>query len=98
MRTRRYYPAGDRPYFTLLERDGVGSRWGVSFGAYTQRDVDRERKDRVEHGVLNANMRIIRTACDQRSIQAAVDGLNAAAFEPSEAELVKGLGGVGRRA
>ena len=66
-----------RKYYTLLTRDGgTGSPWAPQFGDYDRDVVIDEQTDTYSATYRSRDMKIIRTADDQPSIDAAIAKLN----------------------
>lgn len=63
-------------YYSLLRRDGHDAPWGIEFGDYERKTVSDEMDEYRENGETLANLRIIKTADDQASINAKVAELN----------------------
>lgn len=66
-----------KPYFSLLRREGRNTPWCIEFGDYERKTVSDEMDEYRDNGETLANLRIIKTADDQASINAKVAGLNA---------------------
>ena len=68
-----------RPYFTLVAIDGTptDTPWGIAFGDFDKDVVEAEMEDYRENGWTKKQLKIIKTASDQASIDAAVAALNA---------------------
>jgi hypothetical protein len=63
-----------KAYYTLaVRRDG---RWEVDFGDYDRAVVESEREDTLSHFVYSKDMKIVKSADDQASINLAVAKLN----------------------
>jgi hypothetical protein len=73
--------AKSRTYHTLLSRDARTGRWCIEFGDYDRSTVEDELEDYLDHGYRRNQLRIIKTGDHQQDINAAVDALNAEAFD-----------------
>lgn len=67
-----------RTYYTLLVRDHANDPWAIDFGDYDRECVQDERDGLVDsEEYTKGNTKIIKSADDQASINAAVAALNA---------------------
>lgn len=65
---------GGRPYYVLAVNEE--GQWIMGFGDYDRRTVRDEMQDYRDQGIRRKDMRVLTTADDQDSVQAAVDALN----------------------
>jgi hypothetical protein len=64
-------------YYSLLTRESAAAPWQIAHGSYSRADVHSERADMRDHDCRASNLKVIETAPDQASIDAAVRKLNA---------------------
>lgn len=69
----------NRTYYSLCLRDDGDLVWRLEFGDYDRDCVQAELEAYTEHDYLKRNAKIIKSADDQASINAAVAALNAKA-------------------